>query len=71
MSVCDPMIIAVVGGKSLFGDSVRSFPNDSIFACKTKVSGRQEQEEVFVAMEFTDQDILSLTEVAMELVGRK
>ena len=31
-----------------YGDIVRSFPNDSIF------SGGQEQEQVFVAMEFTD-----------------
>ena len=35
-----------------WSDSVRSFPNDSIFACKTKVSGGQEQEQEFVAMEF-------------------
>ena len=38
-----------------YGDSGRSFPKDSIFACKTKVSGEQEQEEVFVAMEFNIQ----------------
>ena len=30
-------------------------PNDSIFACKTKVSGGQEQEQVLVPMKFTDQ----------------
>ena len=38
---------------SQYGDSWRSFPKDSIFAVKQKVSGVQEQEEVFVAMEFT------------------
>ena len=44
------------GGRKIvlqYGDSVRSFPKD--FACKTKVSGGQEQEQVFVAMEFTVQ----------------
>ena len=34
-----------------YGDSKRSFPKDSIFACKTK----SEQEQVFVEMEFTVQ----------------
>ena len=48
------------GGRKIvlqYGDSVRSFPKDSIFACKTKtkVSGGQEQEQVFAAMEFTVQ----------------
>ena len=38
-----------------YGDSVRSFPKDSVFACKTKSSGGQEQDQVFVAMEFTVQ----------------
>ena len=38
-----------------YGESGRSFPKDSIFACKTKVSGVQEQEQVSVAMEFTVQ----------------
>ena len=38
-----------------YGDNGRSFPKDSIFACKKKVSGEQKQEEVFVAMKFTVQ----------------
>ena len=58
MSVCDPLNTSVVGGKS-YSDSVRSFPKDNIFACKNlvkqKVSGGQEQEQVFEAMEFTVQ----------------
>ena len=35
-----------------YGDSGRSFPMDSIIACnvKQRVSGGQEQEQVFVAM---------------------
>ena len=37
----------------LHGESVRSFPKDSIFACI--MSGGQEQEQVFVAMKFTVQ----------------
>ena len=36
-----------------YGDSERSFPKDSIV--KQKVSGEQEQEQVFVEMEFTVQ----------------
>ena len=38
-----------------YGDSGRSFPKDSIFACTHKVSGGQEQEQVSVEMEFTVQ----------------
>ena len=38
-----------------YGDSGRSFSKDNIFAVKQKVSGVQEQEQVFVAMEFTVQ----------------
>ena len=38
-----------------YGDSGRSFPKDSISLVKQRVSGEQEQEEVFVAMEFTVQ----------------
>ena len=38
-----------------YDDSGRSFPKDSIFAVKQKVSGVQEREQVFVAMEFTVQ----------------
>ena len=37
-------------------ESGRSFPKDSIFSCKKpKVSRGQEQEQVFVAIEFTVQ----------------
>ena len=55
MSVCDPLNISAAEGKFLqYGDSGQSFPKDSIFACKKKVSGEQEQEQVFV-MEFTVQ----------------
>ena len=46
------------GGRKIvlqYVDIVQSFPKDSIFACKPKVSGGQEQEQVLVAMEFTDQ----------------
>ena len=40
-----------------YGDRGQSFPKDSVYACnvKQKVSGEQEQEQVFVAMEFTVQ----------------
>ena len=38
-----------------YGDSGRSFPKDSISLVKQKVSGEQEQEQVFVEMEFTVQ----------------
>ena len=53
--MCDPLNISVAGGKWIlqYGECGRLFPKDSIFACKTKVSGGQEQEQVFVAMEFT------------------
>ena len=48
----------ICGGRKIvlqYGNSVRSFPKDSIFTCKKqKVSGGQEQEQIFVAMEFTD-----------------
>ena len=58
MSVCDSLNISVVGGK-LFCSTVTlcdHFPKDNcIFACKKKASGGQEQEQVFVAMEFADQ----------------
>ena len=43
-----------------------SFPKDSIFSCKTKVSGEQELECVFVAMEFTVQ---VNTYVELKLLG--
>ena len=40
-----------------YGDRGRLFPKDSIFACNVKQieSGGQEQEDVFVAMEFAVQ----------------
>ena len=40
-----------------YGDHGKSFPKDSVYVCnvKQKVSGGQEQEQVFVAMEFTVQ----------------
>ena len=52
---------------------MRSFLKDSIFACKKKGSGGQEQEQVLVAMEFTDQvsNFVELKLLAMESVGRK
>ena len=53
MSVCDPLNISVVGGKS-FCSTVTvcdHFPR-KVFL---QVSGGQEQEQVFVAMEFTVQ----------------
>ena len=57
MSVCDPLNISVVGGKWLcstvtVGDN---FPRVVFYLVKQKVSGGQEQEQVFVAMEFTVQ----------------
>ena len=56
MSVCDPLNNFAVGGKCfcstvIVGDHLRI-----VFSLvKQKVSGEQEQEEVFVAMEFTVQ----------------
>ena len=50
MSVCDPLNIFVVGEK-LFCSTYAVIPKDSIFACKTKVSGRQEQEQVFCTVQ--------------------
>ena len=56
VSVCDPLNISVVGGKSF---AVRwqcaIISQGYIFACKTKSVCRTEQEQVLVAMEFTDQ----------------
>ena len=57
MSVCDPLNIAVVGGK-WFCSTVTvgdHFPRTIFSLVKRKVSGGQEQEQVFVAMEFTVQ----------------
>ena len=48
MSVCYPLNISVVGGKSFCSKNYYSL-------VKQKVSGGQEQENVLVAMEFTDQ----------------
>ena len=54
MSVCDPLNISVEGGNRFGMVTVCDhFPKDSYFA--QKVSGGQEQEQVNVAMEFTDQ----------------
>ena len=38
-----------------YGDSGRSFPKDSIFACKTKSVWRTRARRLFLAMEFTVQ----------------
>ena len=38
-----------------YGDSARSFPKDSIFACKTKSVWRRRARRNIVAMEFTVQ----------------
>ena len=57
MSVCNPLNIFVVGGK-LFCSTVTvcdHFPRIVFSLVKQKVSGGQEQEQVFVAMEFTVQ----------------
>ena len=57
MSVCDPLNLSVAGGiwfcsTVTVGDH---FPRIVFSLVKQKVSGRQEQEQVLVAMEFTDQ----------------
>ena len=55
MSVCDPLNISVAGGK-WFCSTVTvgdHFPRIVFSLVKQKVSGGQEQEQVFVAMEFT------------------
>ena len=57
MSVCYPLNISVVGGKS-FCSMVTvcdHFPMIVVSLVKQKVSGGQEQEQVFVAKEFADQ----------------
>ena len=57
MSECDPLNISVVRGKS-FCSTVTvcdHFPRIVFSLVKQKVSGGQEQEQVLVAMEFTDQ----------------
>ena len=57
MSVCDPLNIPVVGGK-WFCSTVTvgdHFLRIVFLLVKQKVSGEQEQEQVFVAMEFTVQ----------------
>ena len=54
MSVCDPLNISMVGGKS-FCSTVTvcdHFPRIVFSLVKQEVSGGQEQEQVFVAMEF-------------------
>ena len=66
--------ISVVGGK-WFCSTVTvgdHFPRIVFSLVKQKVSEGQEQEQVFVAMEFTVQvSTFCRTEVAMESVGRK
>ena len=57
MSVCDPLNISAVGRK-WFCSTVTvgdHFPKIVFSLVKQKVSGGQEQELVFVAMEFTVQ----------------
>ena len=55
--MCDPLNISVAGGK-LFCSTVTVgdlFPRIVFSLVKQKVSGGQEQEQVFEAMEFTVQ----------------
>ena len=57
MSVCDPLNISVVGGK-LFCSMVTvcdHFPRIVFSLENKKVSAGQEQQQVFVAIKFTDQ----------------
>ena len=57
MSVCDPLNISVAEGKC-FCNTVTvgdHFPRIVFSLVKQKVSGEQEQEQVFVEMEFTVQ----------------
>ena len=54
VSVYHSLNIFVVGGK-LFCSTGRSFPNDSVFACKTKSVWRTRTRTSIVAMEFTVQ----------------
>ena len=57
MSVCDPLNISVAEGK-WFCSTVTvgdHFPRIVFSLVKQKVSGEQEQEQEFVAMEFTVQ----------------
>ena len=53
--VCVRSFEHICGGRKIvlqYGDSVRSFPRIVFSLVKQKVSGRQEQEQVLVAMEF-------------------
>ena len=75
MSVYDPSNISVVGEK-LYCNTVTLCDHFSriVFSLvKKKGSGGQEQEQVLVAMEFTDQvsNFVELKLLAMESVGRK
>ena len=57
MSVCSPLNLSV-WKENGFASTVTvgdHFPRIVFLLVKQKVSGGQEQEEVFVAMEFTDQ----------------
>ena len=58
----DPLNISVVGGKlfCLTGTVCDHFPRIVFSLVKQKVSGGQEQEQVFVAMEFTFRLLLFL-----------
>ena len=74
VSVCDPLNISVVGGK-LFCCTVTvsdHFPRIvfSLVHVKQKVSGGQEQEQVFVAMEFTVQVSTFLLNKSCYGIGR-
>ena len=56
--VCVRSFKHICGGRKIvmqYGNSVQSFPRIVFSLVKLKVSGRQEQEQVLVAMEFTDQ----------------
>ena len=62
MSVCDPLNISVMGGKLSCSTVTvcNHFPRIIFSLVKQNVSRGQEQEQVFVAMEFTVQVSTSL-----------
>ena len=55
VSACDPLNISVVGRKSFCSTVTvcNHFPRLVLSLVKQKMSGGQEQEQVYVAMEFT------------------
>ena len=57
MSVCDPLNISMAEGKRFWSTVtvVDHFPRIVFSLVNQKVSGEQEQEQVFVEMEFTVQ----------------